>query len=318
MTNLKKYITIPAMDNSSLKKGILFTISSYVTWGILPLYWKLLISIDSIHILAFRIIGSLLLVAIVLSFQKNIAWLTVFKDRKKGSFMILTSLAVTINWGIYIWAVNAGHTIEASMGFYINPLISIALGLIFFREKLKPLQWGAFGISALGVFMITVLSGSFPWISIALALSFGFYGLFKKKVPLAAMESLGAETLAALPIGLFLLFFKFETNASGMVNISSGWRELSYIAGLPIHTIIILLFCGVVTIFPLYCFARGTKILPLSTVGFLQFFSPTLQFLMGYFVFAEYFPLRYFIAFAFIWAAVIIYMISLRTVPKAE
>ena len=306
------------MNNSSLGKGILFTILAYVIWGVLPLYWKLLIAIDSLHILAFRIICSFLFVGLLLIIQKNSTWLLVFKERKKCSFIILAALAVTFNWGLYIWAVNAGRTIEASLGFYINPLVSILLGLIFFREKLKPIQWVSFGMAALGVMILTIMSGSFPWISIALAVSFGLYGLCKKKITLSALESLGSETLIAFPIGLLLLLIHFGSNANNMLCITSGWQTLSYFAGLPIHTLLILGFCGIVTAIPLYFFARGAKILPLSTVGFLQLFSPTLQFIMGYFVFAEYFPLRYFIALGFIWGSVIIYLISLRTVPQKD
>jgi len=297
-------------------KGMVFAAAAFVLWGVLPLYWKFLTAIDSLHILACRIIGSLLLVGVILAIQKDTAWLAVFKDRKKGGLMILTALTISANWGLYIWAVNQGHTIEASLGYYINPLVSIALGLIFFREKLKPLQWAAFGLAAAGVLILTVLSGSFPWISIALAMTFGIYGLFKKRVSLNALESLGAETLAALPLGAILLLFRFERGADDLPRVLPGWRELAYFAELPPRTWIILAFCGAVTAFPLYCFAKGAKLLPLSTVGFLQFFSPTFQFLLGYFIFAEYFPARYFIAFACIWTAVIIYIISLKAVPR--
>jgi len=285
-------------------------------WGILPLYWKLLDHINPMHILALRIIGSLILVGIILAIGKNFGWLAIFRDQKKCISMILTAILISANWGLYIWAVNMGHTIEASLGYYINPLFTIALGLIFFREKLKALQWAAFGLAALGVLILTILSGSFPWIAIGLALTFALYGLMKKKVSLTALESLGAETLTALPIGLFLLFFKFESNGNALPHLGAGWHELVDFAGLPVHTWIILAFCGAVTAIPLYCFARGTKLLPLSTVGFLQFFSPTIQFFLGYFIFAEFFPARYFIAFAFIWSAVIIYVLSLRTVPR--
>ena len=301
------------MSSSSWGKGIFFTILAFILWGILPLYWKLLISVADLHILAFRIILSLLLVALLLTIQKNFTWLTVFKDRKKTGLLILTALTISANWGLYIWAVNNGHTIEVSLGYYINPLISIVFGLVFFREKLKPLQWAAFGLAALGVLILTVLSGKFPWISLSLALTFGFYGLLKKKSPLSSLESLGAETLASLPLGLFLLIFGFQPGGNSGVHIVPGGKALSYLAELPIHTGIILAFCGLVTAFPLYCFARGTKTLPLSTVGFIQFFSPTIQFLLGYFLFAEYFPAHYFIAFICIWLAVILYIMNLST-----
>ena len=300
------------MNNSSFGRGIFFAAAAFILWGILPVYWKLLAAIKDTHLLALRIILSLILVAAILLIQKKYAWLAVFKDRKKGFLLILAALALSANWGLFIWAVNKGHTIEASLGYYINPLVSIALGLIFFREKLKSLQWAAFGLAAAGVLTLTFMSGSFPWISMGLALTFGVYGLFKKTNKLSALESLGAETLAAAPAGLFLLLFSFRQNGSGLSQIVPGWQDLSYLASLPVHTLIILSLCGAVTSFPLYCFSRGAKILPLSTLGFIQFFTPTLQFLAGYFLFTEYFPAQYFAAFTCIWLAVILYIISLK------
>jgi chloramphenicol-sensitive protein RarD len=304
------------MKRISFNRGIFFTLISYFLWGIFPLYWKLLADIDALHILAFRIIFSLLLVGLILSVKKDFAWLTIFGEPGKTGLLIFTALAISANWGIYIWAVNQGHTIEASLGYYINPLVSIVLGLIFFHEKLKPLQWVCFAISALGVLILTALSGTVPWISLSLALTFGIYGLLKKTITLSALESLGAETLAALPIGLFLLLFKFES-AGGSPRLLAAWQELSYLKALP-NVWLPLSVCGLATALPLYFFARGVKLLPLSTLGFLQFTSPTLQFLMGYVVFGEYFPPRYFIAFAFIWLAVILYVISLKPAKRAE
>jgi chloramphenicol-sensitive protein RarD len=298
--------------NHELGKGIFFAVLAYFLWGILPLYWKLLSAIDPLHILALRIILSLVLVGVVLALNKNFAWLAVFKNRKKAGFMVLAGILLCAHWGIYIWAVNRGHTIESSLGYYINPLISIILGMIFFREKLKALQWAAFGLAALGVLILTMLSGTMPWIALSLALTFGFYGLLKKKIHLSALESLGAETLASIPVGLFLIFFRFEWNGAPRLLPA----PLNYLGTLPVHVWILLVFCGLVTSFPLYCFARGTKILPLSTMGFAQFLSPTMQFLLGLLVFHENFPARYFASFGIIWFAVILYIISLTQLDK--
>ena len=304
------------MNNTSFGKGVFFAALAFTLWGVLPLYWKLLASIDPLHILAFRIIFSLLLVGTILILLRNSAWLAVFKNAKLGLLQILTALILCVNWGLYIWAVNQGHTIDASLGYYINPLVSIALGLLFFREKLKALQWAAFGLACLGVLILTVLSGRLPWISLALALTFGTYGLLKKKIPLSALESLGAETLAALPFGLFLLLFRF--GGEGEPRLLSGLRNLSYLGELPAHIWALLALCGAVSALPLYFFARGAKTLPLSTLGFTQILSPTIQFLLGFFVFGEYFPRRYFIAFAFIWFAVVLYVISLKNTSRAK
>jgi chloramphenicol-sensitive protein RarD len=182
------------------------------------------------------------------------------------------------------------------------------LGLVFFQERLRPLQWAAAAIALAGVLIVTIASGSLPWISLGLAFTFGFYGLLKKKLALSALESLGAETLASAPIGIFLLFFSF---GGGKITFS-GLQGLSYLTGLPPHTWALLAIAGLVTALPLYCFAHGAKMLPLSTLGFTQFINPTLQFALGLFVFKEYFPTHHFVAFIFIWTAVIVYIMSLK------
>ena len=287
-------------------KGIIFASLSFFLWGVFPLYWKFLIAVDSLHILAFRILLSLILVGAILLAKKDTAWLAVFREPKKAAILIPTALLICCNWGLYIWAVNRGHTLEASLGYYINPLVSIMLGLIFFRERLRPLQWVAVAIALAGVLILTLASGSLPWISLGLALTFGFYGLLKKKLTLSALESLGAETLASAPIGIFLLFFSFGDGNT----VSSS--SLTYLINLPPQTWVLLALAGFITAFPLYCFAHGAKLLPLSTLGFTQFINPTLQFVLGLFVFKEYFPPHHFVAFIFIWTAVVVYIVSLK------
>jgi len=299
------------MNKPSFGKGVFFAVCSYLIWGILPVYWKTLSALNSMHILGFRIFFSLLLVGGILLAQKNTSWLKFYKDKRKAILLALAGITISFNWGLYIWAVNSGHTIDTSLGYYINPLISIVLGLVFFREKLKLLQVVAFGLASLGVLTLTVLTGSLPWTSLNLALSFALYGLLKKTINLTALESLGVETLVALPLGLLLLFSSFGQSWS-----FPSTQVLSSVAALPLHVIFLLLLCGAATSFPLYLFAKGTKMLPLSTLGFIQFLSPTLSFLTGYFIFHESFPLHNFIAFGFIWAAVIIYIISIKITGK--
>jgi chloramphenicol-sensitive protein RarD len=223
------------MSKASLGKGFFFALLSFFLWGIFPLYWKLLIAVDSLHILALRILLSLALVGIPLLMQKNSNWLAVFREPKKAGILMLTALLICCNWGLYIWAVNRGNTLETSLGYYINPLISILLGLIFFRERLRPVQWAAVAIAFAGVLILTVLSGALPWISLALALTFGFYGLLKKKLFLSALESLGAETLASAPLGIALLFFSFGNAQGGLPNFT-GIQGLAYFAELPPRT----------------------------------------------------------------------------------
>jgi len=305
---------------TSLNKGIFFALLSYILWGLFPLYWKLLIEIDSLHILSFRILFSLVVVGIVLLVSKNSAWLTAFKEPKKAGILFLAALFLCSNWGLYIWAVNSGHTIEASLGYFINPLVSVVLGLLFFKERLSILQWVAVGIAFAGVLLLTLLSGTFPWISLILAFTFGFYGLLKKKLSLSALESLGAETLISAPFGILVLMFTIRSihNETETAIVFSGLQGLNYLSVLPLQTWLLLALCGFVSTVPLYFFAKGIKLLPLSTLGFTQFICPTLQFLLGLLVFGEDFPLRYFTAFGFIWTAVIIYIVSLRIKEKVS
>jgi chloramphenicol-sensitive protein RarD len=295
------------MEKSTFGKGVFFAIFAYLLWGILPIYWKILSGINSLHILGFRIILSLLLVGCLLLAGKNTSWLKFYKDGRKGIIIILAGLTISFNWGLYIWAVNGGHTIESAIGYYINPLLSIVLGMIFFREKLKILQLLAFIIAIVGVLVLTVLTGNAPWIALGLAFSFAFYGLLKKTVNLTALESLGVETLVASPLGILLFLIPFGTDRS-----FPDTQSLAYILELPLKPLLFLPLCGLVTSFPLYLFAKGAKMLPLSTLGFVQFLSPTLSFITGYFIFGESFPIQNFLALGCIWIAVILYTVSLK------
>ena len=298
--------------DNSMGKGAAFAALSYIMWGILPLYWKVLSAINSMHILGFRIIFSLVLVSGILLARKNASWLGFYRDRRLRVLMILAGITISFNWGLYIWAVNSGHTIETSLGYYINPLISIVFGLIFFREKLKVLQIVSFFLAAAGVLILTIFTGRLPWVSLGLALSFALYGLLKKTVSMSALESLAVETLVSFPLGLLLLLTTFGTGTNGIAIAFPDPHSLSYIFKLPVHTLLLLLVCGAATTFPLYLFAKGAKMLPLSTLGFIQFLSPTLSFITGFFIFHEYFPPHNFIAFGFIWTAAILYIISLK------
>ena len=297
------------MENPSFKKGVFFAVSAYFIWGILPFYWKFLGAIPPIHILSFRIIFSLIFASFLLFLLKKTSWLTFYKNRRMTLSLALAGLAVSFNWGLYIWAVNNGRTIETSLGYYINPLVSVVFGLCFFKEKLKPLQIVAFGFALAGVATLTVFTGELPWVSLSLAVSFGIYGVLKKTIKLSSLEALAAETLIIFPLGLLLLFVSFDADAgTGFLNL----QGLSYLRALPFLTVFILLLSGVVSITPLYLFSQGAKVLPLSSLGFFQFIAPTLSFLTGFFVFGEDFPPRNFIALGLIWAAVIVYIVSLN------
>jgi len=299
--------------SKSMSKGIIYAVLAYFLWGILPLYWKLLDAVNPLHILGFRIIFSFFIVSGILFSKKNFSWLYIFKSKKEGLLLILAALTISFNWGLFIWAVNMGHNIEMALGYYINPLISVVLGLCVFRERINLLQTIAFLLAVTGVVILTVITGSLPWISLALAFSFGLYGLIKKAVKLSALESLGSETLIASPLSLILLFSSFGTGGEFIYP-----EGLLYLKGLPAFTLVMLLLCGIVTALPLYLFAKGVKLLPLSTFGFLQFLAPSLNLLTGVFIFRESFPAYNFIVFGFIWAAVIIYIVSLFFTGKLK
>jgi chloramphenicol-sensitive protein RarD len=284
---------------SGFKKGILFAIFAYTLWGILPIYWHLLNFTSPLHILGCRIVFALIFTAVILFISGNKSWIGLVRGKGSRFYTICAGITVSINWGLYIWAVNTGHTIDASLGYYMNPLVAILLGLIFLKEKLNAFQWAAFGLASAGVILMTLFSGVFPFIAILLAVSFGFYGLFKKKNKAGALEALGAETLAALPIGIALLFLPMDAAHLPLTSLS-------------LFQWIMLASAGVVTAVPLLAFARGAKLLPLSTIGFLQFINPTILFFLGIFAFGEPFPLRNLWAFGLIWAAVILYCLSLR------
>ncbi|MDR1411699.1 MAG: EamA family transporter RarD [Spirochaetaceae bacterium] len=292
------------MEKESFGKGVSFALVSLLLWGVLPVYWHLLASINPFHILALRILFSAALTALILLAQKNTVWLKALARRPSLFFLAGSSVLITANWGVYIWAVNSGRTVDCSLGYYINPLLSVVLGLVFFRERLLPLQWAAFGIACAGVLLLTVLSGVFPWVALLIALSFGFYGLIKKKTPCSSLESLGAETLLAAPLALLFLAF-----------CGGGFADLGKIAS-PLW--IPVLLAGPITTIPLYCFSRGARVLPLSVIGFMQFINPTLQFFSGVVILKEPFPAWKLPAFIIIWLAAILYCLSLIPKKKKE
>jgi len=292
---------------SPVKKGVFLEVFSHVFWGVMPVYWHALTFASPLRILGCRITFALIFTALALVIRGNKSWLSLLGSRERRPFTVLCGIIISLNWGLYIWAVNSGHTIDASLGYYINPLISVLLALIVLREKLAPLQWVAFGFAALGVSLVTFFSGVFPWVAIVIALTFGLYGLFKKKNKAGSLEALGAETLAVLPLGLALLIFPPQ----GLLQINSPLQWL------------LLVSSGFITALPLYTFAKGAKLLPLSAVGFLQFINPTILFFLGVFAFGEEFALKKLWAFGCIWIAVVLYCVSLarpaaKSTSKAE
>jgi chloramphenicol-sensitive protein RarD len=275
---------------TKFNKGLLFGISAYIIWGLLPLYWKLVEEAGAYEILAHRGIWSLLICISLLALRKQLksAYVMVRSSRTL-SLLFLASGLLTINWGVYIWSVTVNRVVEAALGYYITPLINVTFGVLLLREKLRPSQWIAVALAAAGVVILTFGYGSLPWIALVLAISWGSYSLIKKSLNLGALETLSLETLFAF---LPNLVFLFIIQGNGSAEFGSTW------------TISLLLFgAGAATVIPLLLFNGSTTRLPLSTVGLLQYITPTIMFFIGIFINNEDISKTKVIGFAFIWLA---------------
>lgn len=274
---------------SSLITGLL----AFVLWGLFPIYWRALQAVPAPEILAYRIVGSLFFVIFLLAVMKKWTWIKEL-TYKKLAFYGLTSIFISINWLVYIWAVNNDQVVEASLGYYINPLTNVFLGTIFLQEKLRPMQKLAIFIALIGVAFLTYKYGKLPWVSLILAISFAVYGLLKKKSDLGGIESFSLESLIlSLPAFIFILFLFNQGNSS--------WGKLGLASDL------LLLGAGTATALPLVLFNLAAKKLTLTSLGMLQYIAPTLQLLIGLLVFKETFPMDKLIGFVIIWLALIIY-----------
>ncbi|HEC2157023.1 EamA family transporter RarD [Staphylococcus delphini] len=287
-------------QDKEFKKGILFALLAYVMWGTLPLYWALIHDVDPIETLMYRIVLSLIFMLILLpiigrwqQFAQDMAQLKA--KPFKLLIIILAGYIVTVNWGTFIYAIDAGFVLQTSLGYYINPLVSILLSMIFFKERFNRLEWVAILFAVLGVVYMTFKVGEFPYISLILAFSFGIYGLLKKLVPMPALSSITIESLATAPMAIIYLIIVGQT-----ADLSIGWNMSTFW----------LLFSGAVTALPLLSFSEGAIRIPLSLMGFIQYVGPTLIFILGIFVFKEPFNIDQFITFCFIWVGIVIYVIS--------
>ncbi|WP_010097673.1 EamA family transporter RarD [Ornithinibacillus scapharcae] len=294
------------MDKNSERLGILYAAGAYIIWGFLPLYWKVIDHVAAGEILAHRILWSFIfMVVIVLSVRKWPGFIReckiIFRDKKKLISITLASVIISLNWLIYIWAVNSDHVLQASLGYYINPLVSILLAIIVLKEKLTRAQTVSVILAGLGVLYLTVSYGVFPWVSILLAITFALYGLFKKVVDIPAMYGLTIETMIITPFALIYLIALSE-NSFSLQSFAS-------------HDNLFLMGAGVVTAVPLLLFAFGTKRIPLAMVGFLQYIAPTLMLLIGVFLYHETFSREHLISFGLIWLALLIYLGSIYKFP---
>ncbi|WP_342432588.1 EamA family transporter RarD [Neobacillus sp. FSL H8-0543] len=305
MENISKHERIEAKrmkTKSETQLGVIYAGFSYLLWGLLPIYWKLLSGVNADEILANRVFWSFIFMIIVLFLTKKQGlFLYTFKgfakNKKQMYALIFASLTVTANWFIYIWAVNNGHMIEASLGYYINPLVSILLGMLVLKEKLNIYQYIAFFMAAIGVLIISVSHGKFPWIAIALALTFGIYGLVKKMINVDSAVGLALETLVVTPAAAIYMFYLFFKGSNSF--LSTG-----------LETDLLLIGAGAATAVPLLYFAKGAQKIPLSLLGFLQYIAPTIMLVLGVFVYKEHFSKIQLLSFTFIWLGLSLYSLS--------
>lgn len=279
--------------HAMLTSGLTQATAAYVMWGLFPLYWGVLAHIAAAEVMTHRVLWSFIfLLLMTLGGRRLAVVLAGLRDTKTLALLAVTAVLVGINWSLYIWSVSNGYVIEASMGYYINPLVNMLLGAIFLHERLRRVQYFAIMFAVVGVLVMTVTYGRVPWIALTLAVTFGFYALLRKHVSVDAQTALLIETgLIVVPAVLFLSFFA-PNNA---IMNDSTVNKLMLIGG------------GIVTSLPLIFLANGLKVLTLSTIGFLQYISPTLQLLCGVLVFNETFGTAQFASFAFIWAGLAIY-----------
>lgn len=280
-----------------MNRGIAYALFAYIYWGMLPIYWKLLQHVPSLEILSHRVFWSFVFFAVLISFRRGWKELKV-KLLADGNKWIIFAPAIIIgfNWFIYIWAITSDHVIETSLGYFISPLISVFLGVIFLKENLRRLQWAAVSIAALGVLIMTFVYGQFPWIAVILAGTWGTYGLLRKKSPLNSMEGLTLETgILTFPVSAYIIYLLFTESSSYTINL---------------QTCLLLTFTGVMSGIPLLIYITAARMINLSLLGILQYIYPTIIFLLGVFVYNETLNEGKIIGFAFIWIALAVYSID--------
>lgn len=289
---------MPSDNKKNYLVGLLFGASAFGIWGLLPLYWKLVAELTPYQIFSHRVVWSLLFIVIILIVQKEfVNFLKLLKQPKRWLQVAGPACFISINWLVYIWSVNSGYVVEASLGYYINPLVLTLFGAIFFKERLNRLQITGILLAALGVLYKTLTYGQVPYIALVLAVSFAIYGVLKKFSQLDSVKGLGFETLI---IGIPSLFYLVGQESSG----------LGITGNLPLNFWLLIALSGIVTATPLIFYAESSKRLPLNVVGFLQYISPTLSLILGIFVFKESFDLNGLIAFALIWIGLIFFSFS--------
>lgn len=293
-----------------MKKGYVYAFLAYGMWGVFPLYWKALQNVPSVQILAHRVVWSLVFLVLLITLRREWEALRARLSPRVLGVYALSGALVTLNWGMYIWGVNANHVVETSLGYFINPLVNVLLGVVFLRERLRPGQWLAIGLALAGVLYMTFAYGRLPWLALALAFTFGIYGYLKKIFPLNSLHGLTLETGAVAPLMLGYLIFMETRGQGAFLHVSAGQSLL-------------LALAGVVTATPLLFFGMGARLIPLSTMGLIQYLSPTMQFLLGVFLYHEPFDQARLVGFSVVWLALALYLAEgywhqRHTEPKPE
>jgi chloramphenicol-sensitive protein RarD len=277
------------------RRGLAAAVSAYLIWGVFPLYWALLGHLPALEIIAHRVLWCAVSVSLWLFWSEGRSWLRrALAGRRVGRLLIASSLLISINWGVYIWAVTNGRVVDASLGYFINPLLTVALGVGVLGERLNPVQWSAVGLAAVGVLWLTLSQGALPWIALVLASSFAVYGLIRKQVAVEAVPGVAIESLILTPVALGWLLWLAAAQRGAFLTGSTGQDAL-------------LIVGGVLTALPLIGFAYGARRIPYSLVGILQYISPTLQLLSGVLLLGESFGADRAIGFGCIWLALAIY-----------
>ncbi|AZC21181.1 MULTISPECIES: EamA family transporter RarD [Pseudomonas] len=286
------------MQAANLRRGYILGLTAYIIWGLFPLYFKAIASVPAVEIIVHRVLWSALFGGLLLMVWKHPGWWRELRDNpRRLAILALSGTLIAANWLTYVWSVNNGRMVEASLGYYINPLINVLLGMLILGERLRRLQWLAVLLAAVGVAQQVWQLGSLPWVSLALALSFGFYGLIRKQAPVKALPGLVVETWMLVPIALaWLLLHPDASSAHAAFWASSqAWW---------------LVAAGPVTLIPLVCFNAAARDLPYTTLGFLQYLAPTLVLLQAVLLFGEQLSSSTLVAFMFIWAGLAVYSVD--------
>ncbi len=286
------------MDASSPRTGFLYALSAYLLWGALPLYMKAMDHMPATEIVAHRILWSVPVAFIILFMLRRTSdFFAALRNPRLLGMMAITAFVITLNWGLYVWAVAENIASEAALGYYINPFITILLGYVLLKERLEKLQWIAVAVAAIAVLLLTVLGGSFPWIALVLAFSFATYGYLRKTVPIGPTQGFLLEVTLLAP---FALAYVLWLSSQGQSHLVWGSEDFWWLVG-----------CGPATAFPLILYAFGAKALRLATIGIMQYIAPTLIFLCAIFIFSEPVSTWKYAAFGLIWTALALYAWSL-------